>query len=80
MLGNPGDVVEDELSGWGDGGKAGWGDGGKAERRYATERAERTALVAALVRDRELELEFGVGSTGAPPLPTGTRRLSPAPC
>ena len=64
VLGNPGDVVEDELRGWGDGGKA-------ERRRYATERAERTALVAALVRDRELELEFGVGSTGAPPFADG---------
>ena len=64
VLGNPGDVVEDELSGWGDGNSNGNGNdngNGKAERRYATERAERTALVAALVRDRELELEFGVG-------------------
>ena len=74
VLGNPGDVVEDELSGWGDGNGNGNGNdngNGKAERRYATERAERTALVAALVRDRELELEFGVGSTGAPPFADG---------
>lgn len=80
LLGNPGDVVEDELSSEsrGDGNNGGWGDGrngfgnGKAERnRYATERAERTALVAALVRDRALELEFGVGSTGAPPFADG---------
>ena len=70
VLGNPGDVVEDEFGACGDHG-VGVGHEVSDKRKYSSEKAERTALVAALTRDIELELEFGTGSTGAAPFADG---------
>ena len=64
ILGNPGDL---DL-----------GHGEREDERvdaFGRRRTERAALVDALLRDRELEMEFGVGGVGAPPFAEGYHEI-----
>ena len=64
ILGNPGDL---DL-----------GHGERDDERvdaFGRRRTERAALVDALLRDRELEMEFGVGGVGAPPFAEGYHEI-----